>query len=71
MHDCPKCGEACDCDGDDLWRDDVRQCFCECYADNENDIDFDPLADETNIPSQRSKRSQKRKHRPAAGQGGE
>lgn len=21
MHDCPECGLACDCDGEDLWYD--------------------------------------------------
>jgi hypothetical protein len=30
MHDCPYCGETCDCDGEDLWHDNYYQCSCEC-----------------------------------------
>ena len=30
MHECPDCGQACDCDGDDLWRSAPTHCLCEC-----------------------------------------
>jgi hypothetical protein len=30
MHECPVCGQACDCDGDDLWCDAPDDCSCEC-----------------------------------------
>lgn len=36
MHECPKCGQACDCIGDDTW-DDTESAFCEC--DCEDDLD--------------------------------
>jgi hypothetical protein len=41
MHECENCGQACDCDGDDLWRNQPRNHACinpEC--DEEGD-DYD------------------------------
>ena len=33
MHECPECGQACDCDGEDLWHDwdsdEVEECICD------------------------------------------
>jgi len=43
MHECPTCGQACDCDGDDLWRSAPMDCECACddyyedeYLDNDD-----------------------------------
>jgi len=30
MHECFYCGQACDCDGEDVWRDAPRSCSHEC-----------------------------------------
>lgn len=30
MHECPECGEVCDCDGEDLWYDDDMQTYINC-----------------------------------------
>ena len=31
MHECPWCGQACDCDMDDTWFDEAPlDCACEC-----------------------------------------
>lgn len=40
MHSCPDCGQACDCDGEDVWWDEYDACDHEC---EEYDIaeDFD------------------------------
>lgn len=42
MHECPECGQACDCDGEDTWNDigssDWLNCSHECEFD---DDDFD------------------------------
>ena len=42
MHECPRCGQACDCIGDDLWCDAEAE-FCECDCEDEDDdlCDFD------------------------------
>ena len=43
MHECPNCGQACDCIGDDTW-DDSEAEFCEheCEDDcDEDDYDYD------------------------------
>ena len=33
MHECPECGFACDCDGEDLWQ--PAPAICECaFRDN-------------------------------------
>lgn len=34
MHECPNCGQACDCDGDDVWRDPPADCQCGCDEDD-------------------------------------
>ncbi len=40
MHECPDCGEACDCDGEDLWWDTPPDdCECGCYREEEWDYD--------------------------------
>ena len=43
MHECPDCGQACDCDSDDLWRDAPIDCECACE-------DFMDEYDEWNDP---------------------
>lgn len=42
MHDCPDCGEACDCDGEDTWVDINDEC-CDhsCDPDPEDDYEDD------------------------------
>lgn len=31
MHECPNCGQACDCIGDDTWSDtEALECRCDC-----------------------------------------
>jgi hypothetical protein len=50
MHECPDCGQACDCVGDDVWDDsEAQRCTCECdegpYAlpdefDDDDQCDF-------------------------------
>lgn len=42
MHDCPECGQACDCDEEDTWIEDdeiFEQCIHECedFEDEEDD----------------------------------
>lgn len=43
MHDCPDCGQACDCDGEDLWHEfdseEAMDCVHEC-EEFEDDDDF-------------------------------
>ena len=33
MHECPECGQACDCDGEDTWHDwdsdEAEECICD------------------------------------------
>lgn len=36
MHECPNCGFACDCDGDDTWND-AAAADCVCGCDEEDD----------------------------------
>lgn len=41
MHECPWCGQACDCDGEDTWLEAPIDCTCECGgpdADREEDL---------------------------------
>jgi hypothetical protein len=37
MHECPACGQACDCDGEDTWHEfdspEVEGCICGCEDD--------------------------------------
>jgi hypothetical protein len=41
MHDCPDCGQACDCDGEDTWFDEVDECEHNCEAESdEYDDDY-------------------------------
>lgn len=36
MHECPNCGQACDCCGDDLWNDlEAEHCECDCWEEDE------------------------------------
>ena len=48
MHECPICGQACDCIGDDTWNDrETVDCVCDCqwaidnglFYDGEHDVD--------------------------------
>ena len=38
MHECPNCGQACDCIGDDTW-DDSEAIDCEHDCDYEDDLE--------------------------------
>lgn len=38
MHECPYCGEVCDCDGEDIWWDDVDECSHDCDEPSEEDF---------------------------------
>lgn len=41
MHECPECGMACDCDGEDLWNDAAaKNCTHECEDDEEYEEGF-------------------------------
>ena len=42
MHECVECGQACDCDQEDTWFEEIdpTQCFHECHECEESD-DFD------------------------------
>lgn len=37
MHECPDCGFACDCDGEDTWFEEYPDCECDCYNSDEED----------------------------------
>lgn len=39
MHECPNCGQACACDGEDTWFDEWANCECPC-DDEEADDDL-------------------------------
>ena len=42
MHECPDCGHACDCDGEDVWNDDLQTylfCTHQCERFDDDDID--------------------------------
>jgi len=40
MHECPECGQACDCDGEDVWNEYAGlECVHECEDDSDTDID--------------------------------
>lgn len=45
MHECPECGQACDCDIDDLWWDEApADCDCDHEGSGlEEDEDFEEL----------------------------
>jgi len=40
MHECCNCGQACDCDGEDTWLDQPRDCECECNKELPDDPDW-------------------------------
>jgi hypothetical protein len=42
MHDCPNCGQACDCDGEDTWLNAPPDCTCCDGMDYEDDDDYYP-----------------------------
>lgn len=37
MHDCPECGQACDCDSEDTWIDSPDWCEHDCEPEDEDD----------------------------------
>lgn len=42
MHECPICGQACDCCGDDLWNDaEAANCEHDCGEMYSEDYDCD------------------------------
>jgi hypothetical protein len=40
MHDCPECGESCDCDGEDHEQPAPPDCRHECDDDDDGDDDI-------------------------------
>ena len=40
MHECPECGQVCDCDGEDTWYENVTACVHDC-DDQDFDDDYD------------------------------
>lgn len=46
MHECPFCGQACNCDGEDTWLNPPDHCQCECLDeyDEENDEEWNDWA---------------------------
>lgn len=40
MHECHFCGQACDCDGEDLWLSQPEDCECGC-GEEEEDYEWD------------------------------
>jgi hypothetical protein len=40
MHECPECGQACDCDGEDTWFENVTDCACTCWIDDMDEDEF-------------------------------
>lgn len=40
MHECPDCGQACTCDGDDTWFENVTYCVHDC-DDFDGDDEYD------------------------------
>jgi hypothetical protein len=46
MHECPNCGQACDCIGDDLWNDlEAEHCQCDCENEYDDEWDDDGFED--------------------------
>lgn len=39
MHECPECGQVCDCDGEDTWYgwDEIEDCNCDCWLEDESE----------------------------------
>jgi hypothetical protein len=50
MHECPECGQACDCDQDDVWMDDLQtmlHCSHECEQfDDDDDSGYQDFLDD-------------------------
>jgi hypothetical protein len=50
MHECWECGQACACDGDDLWWDTPpAHCACPCWEEEGADA---YLSDEDDTPQE-------------------
>lgn len=49
MHECPDCGQACDCDGEDVWTDYNRNCAHICKEDDDDFYDDDFFDDDYNL----------------------
>jgi hypothetical protein len=49
MHDCPQCGWACDCDGDDIWNDAAAQECCHVCDDEDHDDDGFPFDEDDDL----------------------
>ncbi len=48
MHECPSCGQMCDCDGEDHMQPAPPECECEAEDyENEGALELCPLCDET------------------------
>jgi len=43
MHECPECGQTCDCDGEDVWHDNYANCGHSCEPEYDSD-NFDKCA---------------------------
>jgi hypothetical protein len=42
MHECPDCGQVCDCDGEDIWNDAAaNECEHGCDEQEGDDDDWD------------------------------
>jgi hypothetical protein len=41
MHDCPECGMACDCDGEDTWLNAPPDCQCDCRDFDDDEFRHD------------------------------
>lgn len=46
MHDCPICGESCDCDMEDHEQPAPEDCDHQCEFDDDDDYGFDDWSDE-------------------------
>ena len=47
MHSCPECGQACDCDGEDLWIDENDEdCTHDCDPRDLDDEEAQELLNE-------------------------
>ena len=42
MHECPECGQACDCDGEDIWNDFFQACDHDCEPMEDEDDCYPP-----------------------------
>jgi hypothetical protein len=42
MHDCPECGAACGCDGEDHHQQAPDDCEHDCQADEDEELDYEP-----------------------------